>query len=79
MVEQYLVSSWIVLSWLVLELQVKVASFVGKISVLRDSATKPQIFAPHKNYAIRYIDSRPSLASKGGKGEGCLVEVAALP
>ncbi len=43
LVEQYLVSSWILFSWLLLALQVKVvkvASFVGKIFVLRDSTTK---------------------------------------
>ncbi len=38
MVEQYLVISWILFSWLLLALQVKVgkvASFVGKIFVVR--------------------------------------------
>ncbi len=43
MVEQYLVTSWIIFSWLLLALQVKVgkvASFVGKIFVVRASTTK---------------------------------------
>ena len=49
MVEQYLVSSWI-LFYCSLQVKVgKVASFVGKIFVLRDSTTKTtNILPPRK-------------------------------
>ncbi len=55
MVEQYLVISWIIFSWLLLALQVKVgkvASFVGKIFVVRSSTTKTTNILPHENYPV---------------------------
>ena len=55
MVEQYLVISWIIFSWLLLALQVnvgKVASFVGKIFVVRPSITKTTNILPHENYPL---------------------------
>ncbi len=55
MVEQYLVISWIIFSWLELALQVKVdkvASFVGKIFVVRPSTTKTTNILPHENYPL---------------------------
>ncbi len=60
MVEQYLVisNSWIIFSWLLLALQVKVgkvASFVGKIFMVRASTTKTtktMNILPHENYQL---------------------------
>ncbi len=60
MVEQYLVTSnsWIIFSWLLLALQVKVgkvASFVGKIFIVRASTTKTtktRNILPHENYQL---------------------------
>ena len=51
---------WVIFSWLELELQVKVgrvASFVGKIFVVRTSTTKTTNILHHENYQlyIRYI------------------------
>ncbi len=54
-VEQYLVISWIIFSWLLLALQVKVgkvASFGGKIFVVRPSTTKTTNILPHENYPL---------------------------
>ncbi len=57
MVQQYCYISWVIFSWLELALQVKVgkvASFVGKIFVVRPPTTKTTNILLHKNY-IRYI------------------------
>ena len=57
-VEQYLVISWILFSWLLLALQVKVdkvASFMGKIFVVRPSTTKTMNILPHGNYPLYCI------------------------
>ena len=54
MVEQYLVILWILFSWL-LALLVKVgkvASFVGKIFVVRPSTMKTTNILPHENYPL---------------------------
>ncbi len=55
MVEQYLVILWIIFSWLLLALQVKVgkvASFVGKIFVVRSPTTKITNILLHENYPL---------------------------
>ena len=46
------------ISWLELALQVKVgkvASFVGKIFVVRPPTTKTTNILPHENYTLRYL------------------------
>ena len=53
MVEQYLVTSWIIFSWLLLALVGKVASFVGKVFVVRAPTTKTtNILSPPGNYQL---------------------------
>ncbi len=47
--------SWVIFSWLELALQVKVgkvASFVGKIFVVRPPTTKTTNILPHDNYTL---------------------------
>ncbi len=47
--------AWVLFSWLLLALQVKVgkvASFVGKIFVVRPSVTKTTNILPHENYSL---------------------------
>ncbi len=61
--EQYLVTSWIIFLWLLLALQVKVgkvASFTGKIFLVRASTMKTTNVLSHENYQLygsnlRYI------------------------
>ncbi len=46
---------WVIFSWLELALQVKVgkvASFVGKIFVVRAPTTKTTNILPHENYTL---------------------------
>ena len=55
MVEQYLVILWIIFLWLLLAMQVKVgkvASFVGKMFVVRPSTTKTTNILPLENYPL---------------------------
>ena len=49
MVEQSLVILWIIFSWVKVD---KVASFVGKIFVVRPSTTKTTNILPHENYPL---------------------------
>ncbi len=54
-IEQYVVISWIIFSWLLLALQVKVgkvASFVGKIFVVKPPTTKTTNIVLHENYPL---------------------------
>ena len=47
--------TWVIFSWLELALQVKVgkvASFVGKIFVVRPPTTKTTNTLPHENYTL---------------------------
>ncbi len=53
MVEQYLATSWIVVVLLALQVKVgKVASFVGKIFVVRAPTTISTNILPHENYPL---------------------------
>ncbi len=55
MVQQYRDISWVIFSWLELALQVKVgkvASFVGKIFMVRPPTTKTTNILPHENYPL---------------------------
>ena len=55
MVQQYRDISWVIFSWLELALQVKVgkvASFVGKIFVVRLPTTKTTNILLHENYTL---------------------------
>ena len=55
MVQQYCDISWVIFLWLELALQVKVgkvASFVGKIFVVRPPITKTTNILPHENYTL---------------------------